>query len=735
MISTCHRMSRSVSSTLALSLMAAVAQPASAQRSGALEEVIVTAQHRQSSIQDTPISISVLSSQDIQDIGISNAGDIGVIASNVTVASALAGKTGVSFFIRGIGESESLATFDPAVGLYIDDVLISKSTGSLLDVLDIERIEVLRGPQGTLYGRNTMGGAINVVTRKPIDDLEGSLKATLGNYDQRDLRGMLNVPILSRDSGVGLLAARISAATLNRDGTEDNDYHTNVVSELGTQDRTILTAQLLWEPTDRLDVTYSYDRTRIDEIPGATWPTTANPARPGGPLVAPYLERRSKRPDSVQIDFAPLAKTDVDGHSLRINYELTDALTLKSISAYREMDNIGRGDTDGTPIPLLATADDQSYDFKSQELRLVGSALDSRLDFSLGLFYMEETGEVTFSTLVFGAGNRTRSKFDNKNWALYGHATYALTDRFDITGGLRYTEEEREMSKLILPTAGVPTAFPNGDGSFENVSPMVSLGYTWNDNVMTYAKVSTGFQSGGFSVREPSPIDFVRGYDEEHLLAYEVGVKSTLFDRIRLNAALWYSDYDDKKINIFNPETLGSTVRNAGVVEIYGLEIEMLARLNDFWDLGVNYGYTKPEFTKYDAPNPSNPSQMVDMSGSANFPFSPEHDASVYLTYEYPLAFGVLRARLDWAYKDNIKFLVTQPERNSQPAYDLWNARLTLDEIAGPSDTTLRISAWVKNLTDEGYWNYGINIHDTLGLDVNSYGEPRTYGLDLEVSF
>ncbi len=212
-------------------------------------------------------------------------------------------------------------------------------------------------------------------------------------------------------------------------------------------------------------------------------------------------------------------------------------------------------------------------------------------------------------------------------------------------------------------------------------------------------------------------------------------MKSTFAGRYQVNAAWFFSDYDDKRVNQFNPETLVSVQRNAGVVEIWGVELEVLAQLTDNLQAGFNYGHVDPEYVEFDTPDPDNPGQVIDLSDQANFPFAPENSYSAFLAYEYPLDFGLMRARLDWSYRDEMTFLVPQPEFNSSDEANLLNARVSLDELAGPGDSTIRVSAWVKNLTDEGYWNFGVNLFNSFGFDLNTYGEPRTFGLDLEVNF
>lgn len=736
--------------------------PAMAQGSRVLEEIVVTAEHREASLQDTQISATALSAQTIEELGISNGTDLGHVAPNLVVNSYQGGKTGISFNMRGIAENETSVAFDPAVGVYLDDVLLAKNVGSLLDVVDLERIEVLRGPQGTLYGRNTMGGTVNFVTRKPTNELEGKIRLTFGNYGQQDVHGVLNVPLTGSDSAIGELNMRVSAAALRRDGLTDNDYQgptpyqlplaynpalygdhdrlRKTASELENKDRRAGMLHLQWKPTDALTVLYGYDVTRIDETPGTPWVTYANSALTAGGLLAPYAIGKADRPSSIAVSGPHIAQTDVEGHSLHIDYALTDTLSFKSITAVREMENISAADSDGSPINIIQTTDINRSDQFTQEFRLTGSS--ERWNYTVGLFYMEEDGSVDMRTDVFGRPERMAADFDNKNWALYGQATYAVTERLNLTAGLRYTEEDREMSKVFYARGGsAGVDFGTAKNEFDNISPMVSLGYDISDTTMTYFKVSTGFQSGGFNIREQNLATFHKGFDEETLIAYEWGLKTLINERIRINTALWYSDYDDKRVNMFDPATLGNSVQNAGVVEIYGVEFELLAQLTDALQFGLNYGYQHPEFKEYDSPNPAcvtNPAcnpPVQDLSGITNFAYSPRHSAGAHLAWENSLDFGVLRARVDWMWKDSYFFMAAQPERMYQRAYSLWNARVTLDELAGPGDTQLRVSLWGKNLTDEPYYYNGVNLFSSLGFDVNLYGEPRTFGIDLELSF
>jgi iron complex outermembrane recepter protein len=737
-------------------LSAAATVPAMAEQAGGtLDEVVITAEHREESLQKAQISVSAFDKEAIADRGISNSLDLSQAAPNVNAQPYVGGKTGVSFNIRGIGNAETLISFDPAVSVYLDGVLIAKNTGALLDVLELERIEVLRGPQGTLYGRNTMGGAVNFITQKPVDKFEGSFKSTFGYYGQHDFRGMVNVPLLGAGNGAGELNLRVAAALLNRGGLQRSDLASPPQRDLGTRNRDVEMAQLQWKPSDKVSVLYTFDRTRINEIPEAPWVTNINSATFFGPRLAPYAVTKTNRPSGIQLDHLGIARTKVDGHALDLRWQIADDLTLESLTGYRKMFNWSEADSDGSPLNVLWTRDVQQSKSTSQEFRLVGTAWSERLKYSTGVFYMDDKGDLYNQTTAAGTPGLNIADYKNKAWAAYGQGTYALNDRLDLTVGARYTKEDRDMSKAAWGTGQVapnrtfdPPAFmsdiranpalaaniyPAAKGSFKNSSWLVSLGYNWTDEVMTYAKVSTGFQSGGFNARDGNATDFITGFKPEKLTAYELGLKSRWASRYQINAAAFFSDYKDKRVNQFNPVTLASVQRNAGVVQIWGVELEGLAQLTDRVQTGLNYGHVNHKYKEYLLLNSNG--TFTDLSQSSNFPYSPENTASAFVAHEYPLSVGVLKSRLEWSYRDTMTFLVPQPERNSSGAVQLWNARIGIEKMKGPGNSSMRLSAWGKNLANKGYWNFGVNIFSSFGFDINTFGEPRTFGLDIALEF
>lgn len=739
-----------VSSLAISSFLLSSSPPAFAQTSddALLEEIIVTAEHREVSLQDTQISMTAFSEESIQELGISNGLDLFGHAPNVNVQEYQGGRSGMSFSIRGIVNAETLITFDPGVSVYMDNVLLAKNVGSQLDIAELERIEILRGPQGTLYGRNTMGGAVNYVTKKPDDEFEGRVQATLGKYGQADLRGMINVPLLGADSSLGEVNIRMSGASLSRDGVQKNLYRApGVPKELGTVDRSVGMVHLQWLPSDDVSVLYSYDFTNIDEIPMVPWSVAAN-SIVAGPSVAPFVvasERDYPKTGSWDAT-VNTADTEVDGHALKVSWSLSDSMTLDSISAYREMVNIGSAGADGTSLPVLTTSDKQQFDAFSQEFRLIGSAMDGKVDYTAGLFYWDETGDVYNTVRAFGfpVASDAVAKYSNDAWAVYAQSTYYVSDRLSLTAGARLTEESRTMNKATLEAylsndpifydeyvklpGSAGSVFAPASKDFDNATWLLSVGYDVSEDAMVYGKISTGFQSGGFNVRENISQRFPDGFNDENLVSYEAGIKSEWSDRIIVNAAAFFGDYTDKQVNVFDPVTLGNVRQNADA-EIYGVELEALAQLSDSLRVGLGYGYLNSDFTKF------NDLQGNDVSDTTNFVYAPEVTANAHIAYERSVGLGLLKARMDWTYRDDMNFLAAKPEPNASTAFHLIHGRISLDEIKGPGDSQLRLSLWGKNLANEGYWTSGVNILNSFGFAPNLWGLPRTYGLDLEVRF
>jgi len=723
---------------LALVLAVTAATAAQAQ-SDSLEEVIVTAERRTATLQETDISMTVIGANTLDEISFTTYEDIAFLTPNMMVQEQPA-RSGYAVSIRGFKNGETVATFEPKVAVYLDGVLLSKNAGSAFDVLDLERIEVLRGPQGTLYGRNTAGGAINMISKKPSDELEGRVKLTLGNYDQQEIRGTLNLPLvgpngLLSSGSDSKLALKFNLASLERDGYWDNRWEESRSGELGSKDREVAHVQLQWQPSDSLTFLYSFDKTDIDEDPMPYVLTAIDPAI--RPELIPYVERDN--PSSIIHNADNFVDTEVEGHSLTIDWAIGDTHTLTSISAYRDNVFVSFQDADASPFTILHN--DASHDFEtfSQELRLAGTIMDSRLDYVVGGFYMKEDINDFYSTSILSGGfvvSALGGSAENEIWAVFGEGTYSLTEKLDFTLGARYTEEDREMSKydqLIIGGAGDPVVFPTGSDTWDDISGTVSLTYQWTDDLMTYFKVSKGYVSGGYNSRAPGISAFLAGYDEETVYTYELGWKTTWLDnKVLVNGAVFYNDYEELQVNRFDPETTRNNIANAGDATIAGLELEVAARITENLEVGGGYGYLDLEYKTF-----IDPFTGDDLSDNFQWPHAPENSFNVYGRYVVPIGSGDLAFRLDYVWVDDYPMLpALGTGLNDENGYDQINARATWN-MDGPGETRIAVALWGKNLTDETIRTSGVDVvtNPSLGFAQNTLAAPRTYGIDLSLEF
>lgn len=712
-----------------------------------IDEIIVTAQRRQASLQDTDIAISAFTETAIKDMGITSYGDMGDFVPNMMTHETV-GTAGTAVNIRGMKNAETLITYEPKVAVYLDGVLLGKNTGSAFDILDLERVEVLRGPQGTLYGRNTVGGAINLITKKPTDDISGSLSLTLGSYDQKDIKGTVNVPLIGKNGvfaagGNSTLNLRATWASMERDGYWTNSGPSGD-RKLGDRNRDAAYVQLLWSPSTRFSLLYAFDMTDANET-GTPRPATF--VRDSFIPAVPYLQEMAKNladdnDFKANFDFPHVQNLDVKGHSLTADFDLNDRLTLVSITGYREAQNEMWSDSDGTPLSIRGNTQTSEHEMITEELRLVGSGFGDDLKYVVGLFYMHENGDVLHGSMLPTTTDITTADFKNDVGAIFVEGTYNVTDRLSLTLGARYTEEHRSMSKQVYAFAGGPWRHPKetdlpimdfqGDRTtWRDVSGTVSLSYQWTDDLMTYAKVAKAFASGGFNARAPNETAFNRPFDEETLISYELGLKSTWFDnRVLVNASVFHNDYQDLQVNQFDPVSAANNLSNAGDATIDGFELEVQAQVTDRFQIGGSYGYLDPTYETYVA------ADGTDLSLSY-WSHSPDHNAHLYARYVISDTFlgGDFSARLDWMYQDDIRMLPLNPipygEPNSQEAYDHINARISIDNMTALGGS-LSVALWVKNLTNESWRTTGVNF---VTYAINSWGPPRTWGVDFNYQF
>ncbi|MEX6725447.1 TonB-dependent receptor [Parapedomonas caeni] len=760
------------------SLLTSVATPVLAAENAEADntqigEIIVTAQKREERLQDTPISISAFTADSLQARSMANLNDLSSFTPNLEINTGRgdAGSSNAAVFIRGVGQYDFIFPTDPGVGIYLDGVYIARSVGGMMDLADVQRIEVLRGPQGTLYGKNTIGGAINIVTSKPSSTLEGNVELTTGSYDRIDARGMISGPLSDT------VSAKLSFSSANRDG-----YGKRLVDGVrtGDIDKDVVRAAINVQPSDNLDILLAADYSRIRQHGPAKVLVGFFPAAVAdlyNALGAPYQNAVLGLPADSLFDDRWLtsgdyetngtgpARDDADiwGVSATIDWQLSDAVGLKSISAYRDMDTQFGVDMDQTPYPIIDTSNDQKQHQFSQEFQFTGTAFEDRLTWLAGLYYFTEKGR-DFATpklmsglyqalellpgplvplgpegpFAGGAGNpvnaaldldlATTSHIKVTNWAGFAQGTYKVTDTFSLTLGARYTWEKKEYNLYSYYPASGGVVMP-GDTeskSWKEFTPKLGIDYKPNPDMLFYASYSKGFKSGGWNPRPLTPASF-GSYDPEYLTAYEAGFKSQWLDRrLLVNVATFYSRYKDLQLSTNTTDSTGNillVVNNAGKTDLWGFEAEIMARPAAGLDLSASIGYLDNEYKDLDA--------GVPWSLDNKLPDAPKWTINLAAQYAFELGdMGALTVRGDAAYKSKSWKDPSNYALIAQPSYWLLNARMTWDS----PDSLWSVSVFGTNLTDKYYRTAG-TVVEAFGFAEATIGRPREWGLSVKRSF
>ncbi|WP_321389809.1 TonB-dependent receptor [Emcibacter sp.] len=738
-----------------------------------LEEIVVTAQKRSENLQSTPIAISAFSSSKIEKMGYSNISQMADATPN-TVFDSTAPVSGVSsgavVFIRGVGQTDfSLAT-DPGVGTYVDGVYVSRSIGGVLDTLDIERVEILRGPQGTLFGRNTIGGAISITSKEPAEEFTGSGEVILGNFNRHDMRFSVDLPVSDT------LLTRVAGSSKNRDGfvrgISDNRL-------LGNENRDSARFTALYTAGDAWKFTLNADATRIrEQNAGSTLVgiTSAPPGAPGdiGPNGVPLINPTSPTlawvhnnvdagvfglPLFTEDAYIPADKDttyatgangtslDIWGISLTAEWDVNDTTTLKSTTAYRETSGYFNRDADNSPLVVTETNNyDYGHEQFSQEFQLVGTLLDGNLKYASGVYYFSESGHdlltvrfpATFGTL----DNRTY--VDNESLGVYAQATYIINDRLSATAGLRYSRDEKSYDPFqiltvgpvgagafgVAPGDGVALVPPGQDSlTFTDWSPRFSLDYQLTEDALVYASYTQGYKSGGFNIRYLLPVPEAVQFEPETVENYEIGLKLDLFDnRVRLNTAAFWANYN--QIQVITYVSGAPLNTNGGEAEIKGIEAEITALITDRLQLSGGLGYTDAHYTAVPAFNTDLPA-VIQITGDKKLANLPEWSLNASAEYSLPLPNdGELALRGDWSYKSTIWNDAQNSPYLKQEGYHLVNASLTYSH---PGEVW-NVRLYVDNLTDKrvivsGDSNFALGFHEA------NYNRPREWGASLRVNF
>jgi iron complex outermembrane receptor protein len=712
-----------------------------------LEEIIVTARKREESLQSTPIAIAAFSENQISSRGIISVSELGYATPNVIIdagASGSGSNSATTMFIRGIGQTDFTLSVDPGVGFYVDGVYYGQQVGTNVDFLALERVEILKGPQGTLFGRNTIGGAVNIITKKPSKEFGGIVKATLGSAKQANFSGSVDIPLSDT------LFSKFSVSSRNRDG-----YVTRLTTgeKLGSEDKVSARGTLLWEAASNLTFTLEGDMTRerdngapevlISVNPNAPLPFFHNivlvgaPCMGAGALTNPscYNGQWVTGGNSESGTFPAQSTLDLWGLSLTSEYT-GDVVNIKSITAYRHFNSFFSLDNDHSPLKIVQfTSAFKSSQF-TQEFQFSGKALDNRLNWLVGLYYYKEKSSdrnpVDFSIGSLEVGG----DLDVESYAAFAQATYSLTDKLDVTAGLRYTDEKKirdphsflTTSLVLGPTLILPAGtvlVPAGDAEVKATATTAHLNaaYHWTSDIMTYATFSQGFKGGGFTDRVSFPVSSAPTFKPERVESYELGAKTSLFDkRLTANLSAFYIDYTN--IQVLVATGIAPTIQNAAAGRVQGVELDVQALLAPGLIFSGGIGHID---AKYTSVNPL----ATEITLNKKFPKSPKWTYNASLSYEANLdGHGSLTPRVDWYYRSQVFNDALNAALASQKSYHLINAGIT---YRNPSQSW-SLELMGKNLTDQRYL-LNAKSNGAQGFVSGAYARPREWSLSLQAAF
>lgn len=731
---------RALPAMTGLALAAAQAPLIQAQGVGQLEEVVVSARKIEESLQQTPIAVSAYSNETLREIGMETLTSLSTFTPNLQMQRGAGGDSSLVACMRGLCRTDDIITEEPMVGTYVDGFYISRMQGAFFDLLDVEQVEILRGPQGTLFGKNTAGGAINITTVRPDQNRGGYAVGTLGSDSLYGGKFSINVPL--NDS----LAGRFSYGQQKRDGLIEN----TTFSDLNDKDYQTARFALAADIGDRLTADYTLDWFEADQTPNGWQPTLIEPGIevvfPGVSATSdPGLDETVSTPEETYDEFRQIF------NGLTLAYEVGDLgaindFTIKSLTGYRKTEL----SSFRTMIPyyFISGPLEQDYDFFTQEIQFLGTAMNNRLNIVSGLFLSADEGFYQLQQQFGSPVPNTVITLDTETdtWAAYAELSYQFNEQWKASVGGRYTEEEKEVnSSIFFPSTGgtlpVSELAPTNEFETDNFSPRVTVSYEPTDETMLYATYSVGFKSGGLNGRATEVQNFVV-YDDAEITSYEVGIKSDLLDnRLRVNLAMFYQELDDwqVQVNSIDPNTFTflTRIENAAGANMTGAELEATLVVTDSFQINGSLGWLDPEYDTYLSQDFTT-LEFIDVADVYNFQFSPDWTGNLTARYEARVGkLGILLARVDWSYVDSQYFQVVPSPLIEGDDYTLVDARLELREFGG---TALSVALWGKNLGDEEYRTggfdvptFGINPPD--GLYANSWGNTRTWGVDFRYDF
>jgi len=745
-----------------------------AQADTGIQEVVVTAQKSEENLQQMPMSISALTGEDMQKMGITDFNGVAKASPSIHFTTYPSSNM-LTLYMRGQGINDPMqVTADGSVGLYQDGFYVGRALGAVFELADLERVEVLRGPQGTLYGRNTTGGAVNMISKEPTGQFGFKQSFTFGTRDL--FRSLTTIDLPEWQN----LSTKLTVLKSSEDGYVKN---TGSGHDYGESNQLSGRLALHWQAADHFSADYFMETGHLDSTPLYF----VNEAVARGGQVAGYTNADGPRSRTYRDIDLPLSSSRFENHGLTLTWDISDALTIKSLTGYRELKVDGYQDYAeglGTAAGTNAiTARDLINDHTfSQEFQFIGNALDDSIQYVSGLYYFRDSVshyEDFFSGLqatpsyLNSVDKQRWVSADAKSMAAYGQVTWTpdiLEQRLDLTLGARYTRDKRSATRDIVSVGNGPR-FGGGplvigselgasnNQDFSRFNPSATINYRWTDDFSTFAKASTGYRAGGSS--EAAPIgSFNLTYGPEEVTAYEAGFKSYWFDhRVRLNAAVFYNKLKDMQMLISTDPADSSVVQgfNAGRATMKGGEFELLVQPIDDLSLGLNYAYLNAQFNGVKAPagtifdhtfNPSSPySAGDDVKGLFVVPNAPKHSINASADYTFlHLEQSTLSAHLD--YRSQSRMFTSAlgggdvPDQVSVsvPSYGLLNGRITWD-VNLPRGDRAKISLWGNNLTNQ---YYPLQVTGLGGGAVpvgatpagrtalgKAWSEPPSYGIDL----
>lgn len=731
----------------------AMATAAQAQTTGqdaavAVEDIIVTARRTEESAQKTPLALTAFSGETLERTGAQQVTDLQGAVPNLNLVQGRGSSNSTNIYIRGVGQPDSLQTFDPAVGVYVDDVYYSRIRGTQFDLLDLERIEILRGPQGTLYGKNTIGGAMKLVSRRPGQEFRARGSVAYGDYDLIEVQGAVSGPVTDN------LALGLSVLSSERGG-----YVTDPVTgaEYNDKNSKAVRGSLAWDPASNFRIDFNADYSKDDA--GMTVGQAQNnltnlvgvPAY-AVPNPTPEFDFKTRTTPGLPNE----TRLETWGTALRMTWDVSDRLSLKSITSYRELNTDDYIDFDATELEIadaLVAVDQNQF---SQEFQLTYTG--DRLNAVAGVYYLKEevvshqesyNDDLTANLVVppLWNGNYTFTRFiddelETTSKAVFGNVSYAVTEALRLSAGVRYTEEEKLYDRFTYVKSSSPfleSSYPFSPpkGQYEDTSIMLSADYELSPDAMVYARYSQGFKSGGFNGRANSPGESTE-YQPETADTVEVGAKTTFFDRrLRLNMASFFTKYEDFQARVTGLETDPNTgvpigtlsVINAGALDIFGFELEAVAKPMAALTLDAQVGFLEADYKEF------NDARFTNFGGSRAFQdpaFSPKWTLRMGGQYEWSLnggsslvvgAAAKYRSRMALAVDNTLANSAIPLESMYQDSYWLYDARVVWSD----SSDRYSIGLYGQNLTDEIYKTDAQEFSSIGNIRTAYFGAPRTW--------